>query len=83
MLYFSGASERDVAEETIRNYIADLTGSNPEDIEPANPLTQYGVDSLMSSDIIAWTLKKFGVTVLQTEIFGGISTNQLLDRIFA
>ena len=61
--------------------MAGLTGSDPDELDLLMPMQQFGVDSLMSQEIIAWTEKNFKVTIEQSDIFGGLTCAQLMTRI--
>lgn len=39
----------------------------------------YGVDSLMSQEVITWAEKKLKVTLEQAQVFGGLTIAQLVD----
>lgn len=80
---FAGEDAGEALENSVRQYIGGLTGSAPEELDLLMPMQQFGVDSLMSQDIIAWAEKNFKVTIQQTDIFGGLTCGQLLAKIQA
>lgn len=78
-----GVDARQLLEARVSRYVGELTGADPDDIELEAPMSQYGVDSLMSQDLIAWSLAQFKLTLEQTEIFGGLTINNLINRILS
>jgi acyl carrier protein len=63
----------------IKAMVAGMTCSTPDTIESTVPLTAYGVDSLMSQEIISWAEKKLRITLEQSQVFGGLTVAQLVS----
>jgi len=56
-------------------------GMSPDDIDVAQPMIHYGVDSLISLDITNWVRKEFNIVVNQMDILEGLSTNALIAAV--
>lgn len=59
--------------------IAEMTGVAVETIELNRPVQVYGVDSLMSQEIVGWAQKALNVTVTQADVFAGITIEKLVS----
>jgi hypothetical protein len=61
--------------------LAGAMSISPEDVEPAKPLSIYGVDSLMAVDLRNWIGTKFGATVAVFDIMGGAPLASIADLV--
>ena len=80
---FSGMSKRDQYELMAKELISKMTCAAMETIDSTLPVQTFGVDSLMSQEIISWAEKHLKVTLEQSQVFGGLTINQLVDMAFA
>ena len=64
----------------ITDKLAGLLMMPADDIDIDQPMVLYGVDSLISLDIINWMRKEFGLLVNQMDILEGLTTAALIQR---
>lgn len=66
-------------EQMVKNLISGLTCCPVESIDCSMPMQAYGVDSLMSQEVVAWAEKKLKVNLDQSQVFGGLTIRQLVE----
>ena len=71
----------DQLECRVRELIGELTGTASADLDLSMPVTQFGVDSLMSQALIAWADENYQLQMEQSDVFGGLTMNGLMDKI--
>ena len=52
----------------------------PNAIDLHQPMTSYGVDSLMAIELTTWAKKELDVNVNQLEVLNGMNAASLLDK---
>jgi len=70
---------RDEMEILLKKQLADILCIPAEEILPEQPMIVYGVDSLMSVELVNWVHREFNIKTTQMDILGGLSVNDLLD----
>ena len=78
-----GLSKREQYELLARELISSMTCAALDTIDPALPVQTFGVDSLMSQEIMTWAEKRFKVILEQSQVFDGLTINQLVDLALA
>ncbi len=66
-----------VVVESLSANLARAINSSPEDVDPAKPLSDYGVDSLMAIELREWIGKHFRATVAVFDIMSGTSISRI------
>ena len=67
-------------EKLLREKLGELLGVSPEAIDLTQPMTNYGVDSLVSIEFVNWANRSLGVVVSQLDVLGGITTEAILQK---
>ena len=62
LLTAGGDLTPDTLAEKVKEKLAVMLMMPADDIDPAQPMINYGVDSLTSIDIAAWMMKEFQVS---------------------
>jgi acyl carrier protein len=75
-----GTGETAVSVESLTRLVAKLFGIEPSSINPAAPLTQLGLDSLLSVELSSNLKKTFDIKLSQMELLGGLSIEKILER---
>ncbi|XP_078694356.1 uncharacterized protein LOC144923576 [Branchiostoma floridae x Branchiostoma belcheri] len=63
------------------DHLGQLLGMPPDQIDLDQPLTNYGVDSLMAIDIVNWMNKTSERSVSQLDILSGMTASTLIGKI--
>ncbi|XP_038063958.1 mycolipanoate synthase-like [Patiria miniata] len=74
---------RKVAEGRVREKMGRLLCVDPDGIDLHHPMVNYGVDSLMAVEMVAWASKELNTSITQVEILGGITTDAFLQRVIS
>ena len=69
-----------VVEKMLREKLGELLGVSPEAMDLTQPMTNYGVDSLVSVEFVNWANRNLGVVVSQLDVLGGITTETILHK---
>ncbi|XP_066280817.1 probable polyketide synthase 1 [Branchiostoma lanceolatum] len=76
--------DADLNEDDLREQVLEQLGQilcmPPGQIDPDQPMINYGVDSLMAVDIVNWMNKNFDLSVSQLDILGGMTTTTLVGK---
>lgn len=56
---------------------------NADSIDLNQPMINYGIDSLMSVEMVTWASREWGVVISQLDILGGVTTKLLLEKAIA
>eukprot|EP00058_Branchiostoma_floridae_P024610 XP_002610100.1 hypothetical protein BRAFLDRAFT_89867 [Branchiostoma floridae] len=76
--------DADLNEDDLREQVLEQLGQilcmPPSQIDPDQPMINYGVDSLMAVDIVNWMNKNFDLSVSQLDILGGMTTTTLVGK---
>ncbi|CAH1244815.1 FASN [Branchiostoma lanceolatum] len=64
------------------NHLGQILGMPPDQIDVDQPMTNYGVDSLMAIDIVNWMNKTFNRSVSQFDILSGMPASTLVEKIY-
>ena len=67
-------------EKLLREKLGELLGVSPEGMDLSQPMTNYGVDSLVSVEFVNWANRSLGVVVSQLDVLGGITTAAILEK---
>ena len=67
-------------EKLLRIKLGELLGVSPETMDLTQPMTNYGVDSLVSVEFVNWASRILGVVVSQLDVLGGITTAAILEK---
>ena len=78
----SGDNGLDAAsvERLLREKLGELLGVSPEAMDLTQPMTNYGVDSLVSVEFVNWANRSLGVVVSQLDVLGGITTAAIMEK---
>jgi acyl carrier protein len=74
---------RDDLEKKVIEKLANLLMMAADDVDVAQPMIHYGVDSLISLDITNWMRKEFNLQINQMDILEGMTTASLIEQAFA
>ena len=72
---------KDDLERKIVEKLGNLLMMSPDDIDVAQPMIHYGVDSLISLDITNWMRKEFNLLINQMDILEGMTTNSMIMQV--
>ncbi|XP_078679916.1 putative polyketide synthase 1 [Branchiostoma floridae x Branchiostoma belcheri] len=76
--------DADLNEDDLRERVLEQLGQilcmPPDQIDPDQPMINYGVDSLMAVDIVNWMNKNFDLSVSQLDILGGMTTATMVGK---
>ncbi|XP_019636724.1 PREDICTED: probable polyketide synthase 1 [Branchiostoma belcheri] len=76
--------DADLNEDDLREQVLEQLGQilcmPSSQIDPDQPMINYGVDSLMAVDIVNWMNKNFDLSVSQLDILGGMTTTTLVGK---
>lgn len=67
-------------ETRVREKLGDLLCINADSIDLNQPMINYGIDSLMSVEMVTWASREWGVVISQLDILGGVTTKLLLEK---
>lgn len=67
-------------ETCVREKLGDLLCINAATIDLNQPMINYGIDSLMSVEMVTWASREWGVVISQLDILGGVTTKLLLEK---
>jgi acetyl esterase/lipase/2-polyprenyl-3-methyl-5-hydroxy-6-metoxy-1,4-benzoquinol methylase/acyl carrier protein len=67
---------------SVQSMLGDLLGVSPGELPGDAPLTEIGVDSLMSTEVLAEVDKRFGVRITNSELADIADVRALAHRIF-
>ncbi|PIK41014.1 hypothetical protein BSL78_22140 [Apostichopus japonicus] len=70
-------------EVCVREKLGDLLCINADSIDLNQPMINYGIDSLMSVEMVTWASREWGVVISQLDILGGVTTKLLLEKAIA
>ena len=67
-------------EELLREKLGELLGVSPGALDLTQPMTNYGVDSLVSVELVNWANRSLGIVVSQLDVLGGITAEAILQK---
>ena len=67
-------------EKLLREKLGELLGVAPDAMDLTQPMTNYGVDSLVSVEFVNWANRSLGVVISQLDVLGGITTEAVLKK---
>ena len=75
-----GSSDNAVTVDALKGAIAGLLEMNVDKLDAKEPITRQGLDSLLAVELSSTLKKKFGVTVSQMELLGGMSVEDIFKH---
>ena len=75
------ADVQNLAVEILRARLAKDIKCTADDIDPNQPLTKYGIDSLVAVDLRSWVRKEIDANVSPFDILGARSIHELASKI--
>ncbi|XP_066289824.1 uncharacterized protein [Branchiostoma lanceolatum] len=76
--------DTDLNEDDLRERVLEQLGQilcmPPDQIDPDQPMINYGVDSLMAVDVVNWMNKNFDLSVSQLDILGGMTASTMVGK---
>ena len=73
--------QTDILETHLRDTFARVLGSSAEKVDPTEPITKYGLDSLMANQIRNWILSSVAVDYSMMRIMKGPSLQEMTEQI--
>jgi NADPH:quinone reductase-like Zn-dependent oxidoreductase/surfactin synthase thioesterase subunit/SAM-dependent methyltransferase/acyl carrier protein len=70
---------REEMEQRMKKQLADILCIPIDQIQSDQPMVGYGVDSLMSVELVNWVRREFNIKTTQMDVLGGLSINDLLN----
>jgi len=70
-----------VSIESLTRLVARLFAVDPASIQPSVPITQLGLDSLLSVELSSNLKKSFDIKLSQMELLGGLSIEKIMERV--
>lgn len=70
----------EMVEERIKKKLGNLLQISSEALDLNQPMTNYGVDSLMAIELITWASKELGLSVTQLEVLSGLTAVSLVKK---
>ena len=67
-------------EEKIKKKLTELLQVPSEVIDLNQPMTNYGVDSMMSIELTTWASRELGLGITQLEVLGGLTAASLAKK---
>ena len=67
-------------EEKIKKKLTELLQVPSEAIDMNQPMTNYGVDSMMSMELTTWASRELGLGITQLEVLGGLTVESLAKK---
>ena len=67
-------------EEKIKKKLTELLQVPAEVIDLNQPMTNYGVDSMMSIELATWASRELGLGITQLEVLGGLTAASLAKK---
>ena len=67
-------------EEKIKKKLTELLQVPSEAIDMNQPMTNYGVDSMMSMELTTWASRELGLGITQLEVLGGLTVASLAKK---
>ena len=71
---------RDDLERKVVEKLGSLLMMSADDIDVSQPMIHYGVDSLISLDIVNWMRKEFNLQINQMDILEGLTSESLIEQ---
>ncbi|WP_411025381.1 acyl carrier protein, partial [Salmonella sp. s55004] len=63
----------------MKEKVGDLLCIDAKSIDINQPMLNYGIDSLMSVEMVTWASREWGAVISQLDILGGVTTKALID----
>ena len=67
-------------EEKIKKKLTELLQVPSEAIDMNQPMTNYGVDSMMSIELATWASRELGLGITQLEVLGGLTAASIAKK---
>ena len=67
-------------EEKIKKKLTELLQVPSEAIDMNRPMTNYGVDSMMSMELTTWASRELSLGITQLEVLGGLTVESLAKK---
>jgi len=61
--------------------LTDILCTSEDKLSFSQPMIDYGVDSLMSVEMVNWFKREFNLTISQLDILGGMTTEVLIQNV--
>eukprot|EP01065_Artemidia_motanka_P044203 TRINITY_DN624_c0_g3_i1.p1 TRINITY_DN624_c0_g3~~TRINITY_DN624_c0_g3_i1.p1 ORF type:complete len:4504 (+),score=1497.62 TRINITY_DN624_c0_g3_i1:83-13594(+) len=65
----------------VREKVAQVLSSKPDDVPMDSPLTDLGLDSLAAVELMNWCSSEFGVSVPQSDLLSGLTLEGLVKKL--
>jgi len=73
-------SKEEMIEVAVKQ-LSEVLGLPASRIDITEPVVSYGVDSLMSVELVNWVKRQFNITVSQMDILSGMSIQDIINRL--